>query len=128
MYQSKNSKQCILRCPLKVLKPANLTVRKLLNELQFTCNNDYNGCKSEIMYEHLQKHQDNCEYEAMACTAATHCKTKGIKRDIIPHIKICEYVGINCENCTIEIQRREKSNHNLVCLKFKLRCDLCEGT
>lgn len=99
MYQAKNSKQCVLRCVLKELKPANLTVRKLLNELQFTCNNDYNGCNSQIMYEDLKKHSDNCEYESMACSAVKHCKTKGIKRDIVPHIVTCEYVSINCMHC-----------------------------
>jgi hypothetical protein len=55
------------------------------------------------MYENLKKHNDNCEYEPMDCSAIKFCKTKGIKKDIVTHTKTCEYVSIDCEHCACKI-------------------------
>jgi late competence protein required for DNA uptake (superfamily II DNA/RNA helicase) len=51
MYQTKRPKECVLHCKMPVNLPANRTVKKLLNDLQFTCNNDFAGCKEIINYD-----------------------------------------------------------------------------
>jgi hypothetical protein len=39
MYQTTSKNKCVMRCTLSTLTPANRTLRKLLSEIEFTCNN-----------------------------------------------------------------------------------------
>lgn len=61
-YQKSKRNECVMRCSLRQLTPANRTLRKLLEELVFVCNNQANGCDLKIPYEGLTSHHAECEF------------------------------------------------------------------
>jgi hypothetical protein len=83
-----------MRCELKTLTPANLTLRKLLSELDFVCNNAENGCRKIIPYDKVNKHLETCEYAMIQCPASTGCKKNGLRPLMEKHISQCEHVHI----------------------------------
>lgn len=49
-----------MRCSLKKLVPANRTLKKLLSEIEFKCNNEDHGCKEIIPYDKVPSHLADC--------------------------------------------------------------------
>lgn len=78
-----------MRCKLTVLTPASRTLKKLLEELEFECNNKHNGCLKKIKYERMAKHLAECDFAEVQCSGFKDCKTKGLRPVLRNHMLTC---------------------------------------
>ena len=94
------------RCPTcsdelteETLTEPNRMVKDYLNELTIRCVYHDRGCEEIVQLQHLDEHEDSCEYTPAVCRNQD-CGATLNKRDLIQHeSELCEYRMSKCHSC-----------------------------
>ena len=94
------------RCPTcsdelteETLTEPNRMVKDYLNELTIRCVYHNRGCEEIVQLQHLDEHEDSCEYTPAVCRNQD-CGATLNKRDLIQHeSELCEYRMSKCHSC-----------------------------
>jgi hypothetical protein len=78
----------------------------LLCKFKIECENKCNGCNEVLLYESLEKHQEEqCQYQMKTCRG---CQGKTLKRDLAQHEQNCGEIKIECKRCKLVYKQKEK--------------------
>jgi len=114
--QSKH-KKCPFKCSFKE-KKAHPVVKDMLSDLQVRCCYVINGCKEILTYDALEKHQNECEFNALPCK---ECKKPTLKKELSPHEENCPDKIIMCHKCETSMKRIKMRAHTEVaCLQSQV--------
>eukprot|EP00347_Sterkiella_histriomuscorum_P005658 403355753 len=110
-----SQKMCPFRCNTKEFKPSHKFVKEVLSEYKVRCLNHILGCEDLLAIANLKNHLNTeCMFDQVYCDKRPKCKEIMMRKDMIDHIKICQYVQEKCQYChTIWIERRLMQNHHL---------------
>ena len=94
------------RCPTcadelteETLTEPNRIVKDYLNELNIRCIYHDRGCEEIVQLQHLDQHEDSCEFTPVVC-GNQDCGAISSKRDLIHHeSELCEYRKLKCHSC-----------------------------
>ncbi|CAF4291423.1 unnamed protein product [Rotaria sp. Silwood2] len=85
----------------------------LLCKFKIECENKQNGCKDILLYESLEKHQqEQCQYQMKICRG---CQKNILKKDLEQHEQNCGEIKIECKRCNLVYKQKEK-HEQLDCL------------
>jgi hypothetical protein len=102
--------RCPFNCsPYKQRKCLPLLIL-ILSKLTIECQNKLYGCQQILLYEQLEKHQEEfCQYKIIQCPG---CKKNMFKQifDNDQHLLKCLYIQIECLKCQCVFKRKDKHN------------------
>ena len=99
-----NSQRCPTATCTDKLTEGTLTepprmVKDYLNESKIRCVYNDRGCEEIVQLQHLDQHEDSCEYTPAVCTNPG-CGATLNKRDLAIHEnELCEYRKLKCHSC-----------------------------
>ena len=72
------------------------------------------------MYEALEKHEAECDYQSQQCPG---CQSQILKKDFDNHKSTCALIELTCQECKLVYKRSEADTKHTenICLKEKLR-------
>jgi hypothetical protein len=78
----------------------------LLCKFKIECESKHNGCNEVLLYESLEKHQEEqCQYPVKICRG---CQKKVLKKDLEQHEQNCDEIQMECKGCKVIYKQREK--------------------
>jgi hypothetical protein len=85
----------------------------LLCKFKIQCENKHNGCNEVLLYESLEKHQnEQCQYQMKACRG---CQKNMLKKDLEKHEQICGEIQIECIRCKF-VDKRKRTHEQFDCI------------
>lgn len=99
----------------------------LIKWIDLNCCFYVNGCKERIKYEKYFEHIKNCQHACFECTAEG-CNYKGNIEKIENHIIECELKVIKCRFCSIQTIKKNLPNHEKLCGKMEINCNICKNS
>jgi hypothetical protein len=104
--------RCPFNCsPYKQRKCPPLLI-SILSKLTIECQNKLYGCQQILLYEQLEKHQEEfCQYKIVQCPG---CKQNIFKEsfDKDQHLLKCIYIEVECLKCQSVFKRKDKHNQS----------------
>ena len=96
----------------------------LIKSQKMKCVNYINNCKWEGECREYKDHITvYCPVEIMNCPNKIHgCVIKVLRKDILDHLKQCEYDQIKCEKCMLHFPKKDTYEHKNFCLMEKILC------
>lgn len=116
-WLSNNPNKCPNRCETFIERKCPPFVAKLLAQLQVICLYQMNGCKEILMYDALDKHEQDCQYQLQECTG---CHVKILKKDFNEHEQHCTLIELTCPDCQL-VYNRLTEHTDMICLREQLR-------
>lgn len=87
-------------------KRCSLMFYALLCKFKIECENKNNGCENILLYESLDKHQqEQCEYQIKLCRG---CQKGILKKDLNDHEQICGHFEIECKRCSLVYKKKDQ--------------------
>ena len=83
--------------------------------MKLKCVNNNIGCDQVVPYENFIQHLKECNFSLFTCNGQG-CNFTGNKSEIIPHIKVCEYLHTLCDFCFSDFQKNQIDSHREKCL------------
>jgi hypothetical protein len=78
----------------------------LLSKLKIECENKLNGCNDVLLYELLEKHQEEqCQYKMKTCRG---CQKEMLEKDLDQHERNCSKIKIECQRCKLVYKQKQK--------------------
>ncbi|CAF1253398.1 unnamed protein product [Didymodactylos carnosus] len=109
---------CLFNCVFEERKPPAILMR-FLSKLKFICRYKTIGCNEILLYDTLEKHERECEYQPVQCQG---CKQNISKKNINEHKQQCEEIKIHCSECGTSYYRRDANNHDrFQCFKNSMK-------
>ena len=107
---------CPSSCAESKIRKAHLLVRNMLNSVQIKCENEKNGCKKIVTYEHMKKHTAECEYSTVPCRfQANGCEVRILAKDIKAHEADCGFLLIKCDKgCEQSLLKKNVAGHSCI--------------
>ena len=121
-WTAKNNQKCPMLCGEFIDCEPNVTAKNVLNMIEFRCPSKSENC-GNIPYEKIVSHVENCEYvpRAYECSG---CFRKYGREHIIFHVNECDFIYIDCKNCSKKIKRLDQALHDSECT---IKCEKCES-
>jgi hypothetical protein len=91
---------------------SNPVLLDFLSDLKFRCINESNGCKEQINYDSLEKHDTICGYRDVYCYL---CTKKFLKKEKKNHAEVCEKAKVKVDCCQKVMQRKDIKVHQRTC-------------
>ncbi|CAF1530800.1 unnamed protein product, partial [Didymodactylos carnosus] len=111
-----NNSSCPFRCPQFEEKRCPPMINALLSKLNIKCKFIGNGCTDVHLYDSIEKHEKNCQYQQLKCQG---CSDLVLKKDLTKHELVCAEVKVECIKCKYIYKQHDK--HELVeCLSIRL--------
>ncbi|CAF1187036.1 unnamed protein product [Didymodactylos carnosus] len=93
-------KDCKNRCPMNCKKYQEESpppiLNSLLSKLELKCCYKTFGCQETILYESIERHENECDYQTKQCRG---CENKFLLKDIRQHEEYCDKIDIHCDLC-----------------------------
>ncbi|KAI5123072.1 hypothetical protein M0805_000506 [Coniferiporia weirii] len=132
ILRSLESQQC---CPVDrsslssdELKPENLLLRNMVDELVVECSHRPLGCKFTCQRQLLAAHLgESCQFVQVACPEAT-CDQTVLRRDLGLHAHDCVHRVIKCDACGMSVRTFDFEAHNSECAEQETTCSACTQT
>ncbi|CAF1346087.1 unnamed protein product [Didymodactylos carnosus] len=112
----KIEKTCPNRCKYEERNCSPLT-STLLAKLEISCIYKTDGCKQILLYDSLERHENQCDYQGKECFG---CKQLYPKNFLRQHEQQCDMIKFFCYLCEEDIFQREFSQHLSACLRCRL--------
>ena len=89
-------------------------VANLLEQFQsLRCMYASSGCASEVKYEDLLSHHEECGFAPVQCSHEG-CEATVNRQDVVSHQQTCEFRSVTCEECQETMRQREYGKHPCV--------------
>ena len=96
------------------LRPLFRYMKNDLDMLQIRCRSWGAGCRVVCTLEHIQKHEEECEFHTLQCPSVG-CTVMLERRDLEQHLTVCEFRKKECpKGCGMPILNRDDMEHNCI--------------
>ncbi|EJD02897.1 uncharacterized protein FOMMEDRAFT_168016 [Fomitiporia mediterranea MF3/22] len=115
------------RSPLTLddLKPENLLLRNMVDELIVECPLRSSGCRMTCQRQLLDSHlRDACQFVQVPCSE-DGCEQTVLRRDLGKHTHDCVHRLVNCIACGTSVTASELEAHNDKCVEQETQCVAC---
>ena len=110
-----SNKDCPFGCTEYDITPSSFAIKKFLNQLQFSCLNQENGCNEIISYNNIEQHDKYCEYINSICPNQ-QCGKKIPWNLLKNHVQNeCLFTLYECDKCHLKLNRKEFDSHKKLC-------------
>ncbi|CAF0857858.1 unnamed protein product [Didymodactylos carnosus] len=120
LAQKDAQNRCVFNCRYAE-KRCSPALKSLLSKLLLSCQYKRSGCSQSILYESIEKHELQCEYQAKNCRG---CKKNFTVKDLRQHEDYCEHIEVECEICHCKIKQTQVKFHVFKCVQKQLLVDI----
>ena len=110
---------CPTGCSGYMKNRCSMAIIRLLRRVEVKCVNTEYGCNQILLYDSLEAHENQCDYEQKQCSG---CAKYFCKKDFDDHQNACQLVEIICPDCDSCFERKNKPKHTeIVCLRVQVK-------
>ncbi|KAL5528589.1 hypothetical protein ACEPAF_7725 [Sanghuangporus sanghuang] len=117
------------RSPLSLddLRPENLLLRNMVDELIVECPHKAAGCKTTCQRQLLGTHlKETCHFVQVPCSEEG-CEQTVLRRDLGKHTHDCVHRLLKCAACGTSVTASELEAHEHECAEQETECVACSG-
>ncbi|CAF1315277.1 unnamed protein product [Didymodactylos carnosus] len=113
----KDCNRCPFNCKYEEKRCSPL-LNSLLSKVRVICQYKDFGCQQIILYESLEKHEMECDYQTEQCHG---CKKELLMKDLKQHEEYCDQILVHCDLCHCNIKQPQMKCHVVDCFKKQLK-------
>ncbi|CAF4242222.1 unnamed protein product, partial [Rotaria sp. Silwood2] len=119
-WLAENSGICRNECQEFLQRQCPRLIMQQLARLHFKCVNALYGCDQVLLYDNIEKHEQECDYKPLECRG---CHATVLKLNYVDHENTCEEIELTCSECNMIYKRGDAAtvHTEIMCLKEQLR-------